>query len=235
MPKLPWIDDKNLYHEVSHLLSIAKNAKGKAENLFGKNVIDPFSALFEMTGFQIDFETWYKSETSRQAQKTLQNHIGDFHQNILGHTNGWDNLKTGSVVDLVSHENKVIAEVKNKYNTISGGKLSDLYYSLDSLVSPKSSVYKGFTAYYVSVIPKRNIRFNKPFTPSDKGKGSKCPSNEYIREIDGASFYEFVTGHKYALADLFNILPGVISECSDERYALKDLNKLKAFYKAAFG
>ncbi len=86
--------------------------------------------------------------------------MGIFTKPILGHTEGWNNLKTGSVVDLVSPVNKVIASrVKNKYNTISGGKLSDLYYSLDSLVSPKSSVYKRLYCYYVSVIPKRNIRF----------------------------------------------------------------------------
>ncbi len=97
-------------------------------------------------------------------------------------------MKVGKVIDLVSEENKTIAEVKNKFNTISGGKLSDLYYSLDKLISPKSSIYKGFTAFYVAVIPKNGIRFNRPFTPSDKDKGAKCPLNENIREIDGASF-----------------------------------------------
>ena len=105
-------------------------------------MIDPFAALFEMSGFEIEYDTWIKSETTRQAQKTLQNHIGDFHQNILGYSKGWTNMKVGNVIDLVSEENKTIAEVKNKYNTISGGKLSDLYYSLDKLISPKSSIYK---------------------------------------------------------------------------------------------
>lgn len=99
-----------------------------------------------MSGFGIDYDTWLKSETTRQAQKTLQNHIGDFHQNILGYSKGWTNMKVGNVIDLASEENKAIAEIKNKYNTISGGKLSDLYNSLDKLVSPKSSIYKGYTA-----------------------------------------------------------------------------------------
>lgn len=44
------------------------------------------------------------NETTRQAQKTLQNHIGDFHQNILGSVDGWINLKVGSIIDLISED-----------------------------------------------------------------------------------------------------------------------------------
>jgi hypothetical protein len=118
MPYLSWITDTNLKKEVSYLLSIAKDAQNVAADEFGKNIIDPFSAIFEMSGFEIDYLTWLKSETTRQAQKTLQNHIGDFHQNILGYSEGWTNMKVGNVIDLVSEKNKAIAEIKNKFNTI---------------------------------------------------------------------------------------------------------------------
>jgi hypothetical protein len=234
MARLKWIDDANLKAEVTLLLSVAKEAKNTAVTEFGKNVIDPFSAIFEMSGFEIDYETWFKSETTRQAQKTLQNHIGDFHQNILGYSKGWVNMKVGNVIDLVSNEKKIIAEVKNKYNTISGGKLSDLYYSLDNLVSPKNSIYKSFTAYYVAIIPKTPERYNKPFTPSDKEKGEKCPVNENIREIDGASFYSLVSGNENALEELFSVLPDIIFECSGGKYKVSDSEKLKSFFKLAF-
>ena len=234
MPRLDWIADASLETEVSQLLSIAKTAKENANEDFGKNVIDPFSAIFEMSGFGIDYETWLKSETTRQAQKTLQNHIGDFHQNILGYSIGWTNMKVGSVVDLVSHEHKIIAEIKNKHNTISGGKLSDLYYSLDGLISPKSSIYKGFIAYYVTIIPKTQKRFNIPFTPSVKEKGERCPVNENIRQIDGASFYSLVTRSDNALENLFDVLPNVILECSHGKYVVKNIDKLKDFFNLAF-
>ncbi|NJK85846.1 MAG: Eco47II family restriction endonuclease [Bacteroidales bacterium] len=95
MPYLKWIDDSALIEEVLHLLSIATKVKKAADTNFGKNVIDPFSALFEIAGFENDIETWVKSETTRQAQKTLQNHIGSFHQNILGNAKGWVNKKPG--------------------------------------------------------------------------------------------------------------------------------------------
>ncbi|MBX2961019.1 MAG: Eco47II family restriction endonuclease [Cyclobacteriaceae bacterium] len=235
MPFLSWIDDASLKDAVSLILKKAKEAKENAEGNFGKNVVDPFSALFEIAGFSLDFETWHKSETTRQAQKTLQNHVGDFHQNILGAVNGWENMKKGQVIDLVSSEKKIIAEIKNKYNTISGGKLSDLYYSLNNLVMPKSSIYKNFTAYYVAIIPKSPDRYDKPFTPSNKDKGEKCAANENIREIDGASFYTLVTGDPNGLENLFDVLPDVIKICSDNKYIIKDKRKLKAFFSTAFG
>ncbi|HPR32569.1 MAG TPA: Eco47II family restriction endonuclease [Prolixibacteraceae bacterium] len=234
MPYLNWISDTNLKNEVNNLLSIAKNAQRTAFSEFGKNIIDPFAALFEMSGFEIEFQTWLKSETSRQAQKTLQNHVGDFHQNILGYSSEWTNMKIGNVIDLVSEKKKMIAEIKNKFNTISGGKLSDLYYSLDKLISPKLSIYKGYTAFYVAIIPQKGKRYNIPFTPSDKEKGEKCPKNENIRAIDGASFYSLATGSDTALEDLFDVLPDVINECHTGNYQFKDQKKLKEFFISAY-
>ena len=234
MPFLKWISDTDLKNEVRQLLSIAKEAQKTAVDEFGKNVIDPFAAIFEMSGFEIDYNTWLKSETTRQAQKSLQNHIGDFHQNILGYSNNWTNKGVGNIIDLLSEKNKTIAEIKNKYSTISGGKLSDLYYSLEKQVSPKSSIYKGYTAYYVAIIPKIGERYNKPFTPSDKDKGEKCPLNDHIREIDGASFYSLVTCSDNALEDLFDVLPEIIKVCSNGKYIIKDKAKLKEFFNLAY-
>jgi len=234
MPKLEWIKDENLYSEVTKLLNTAKIAQINSTKKFCKNVIDPFSAIFEMSGFNLDYDSWEKSETNRQAQKTLNTQIGNFHQNILGYTSKWENRGVGNVIDLVSQERRIIAEIKNKYNTISGGKLSDVYNLLDNQISPKNSNYKGYTAYFVTIIPKKPTRINIPFTPSDNKKGEKCPSNENIREIDGASFYSLVTGYENALENLFDILPEVIYECSGGSYLFKDKEKLKSFYKLAF-
>jgi hypothetical protein len=231
--KLSWINDIALKEAVSNLLEAAKGAKHKAENKFGKNVIDPFSAIFEMAGFGMTYEEWIISEKSRQAQKTLQNFVGEFHQTLLGSCNGWDNMGKGNIIDLHSSGEKVIAEVKNKFNTISGGKLADLYWSLESAVMNKTSIYKGFTAYYVSIIPDGAERFNKPFTPSDKEKGQKCPDNKLIRSIDGASFYSIVTGEENALENLFDALSVVIYEITGNN-AL-DKTKLKNLFKMAYG
>ena len=234
MSKLNWISDNNLEVAVDHILTKAKEANSKSDKEFGKNVIDPFSAIFEMSGFKLDFHTWLKSEKTRQSQKTLQNHIGDFHQKILGSVDKWQNMKTGNIIDLVSQEDKIIAEIKNKYNTISGGKLADLYNSLNGLIMPKSSIYKGYTAYYVAIIPKSRKRFNREFTPSDKEIGEKCQSNNNIREIDGASFYDLVTNEKNALLQLYNALHSIIEKCSSGQLKVDNIDNLTSFFNLAF-
>ncbi len=230
-----FLDDARLVAEVSHLLTVAEEAIENQRKEFGKNVIDPFAAMFEMAGFGLDHAGWVRVELMRQAQKTLLNHIGGFHQNILGAVKGWENMKTGSVVDVVSHEHKVIAEVKNKHNTLSGGKRSDQYENLEKLVMQKASRYHGYTAYFVTIIPKSPERFDRPFTPSEKETGARVQDNPLIREIDGSSFYHLVTGRKDALAEMFKVLPDVISGVSGKVSDPADRAALSAYFQNAFG
>ncbi|NJK85847.1 MAG: Eco47II family restriction endonuclease [Bacteroidales bacterium] len=138
------------------------------------------------------------------------------------------------MIDLVSDSNKIIAEVKNKFNTITFGKLSDLYFSLDNLISPKTSIYKDYTAYYVAIVPKNGLRYNKPFTPSINKTGKKCPVNENIREIDGASFYSLVTGNVNALEELFYVLPEIIQDCSEGHFHISNKEKIFSFFSKAY-
>ncbi len=233
MPKLLWISDDELIKSVSSLLKMASAAKQNALASFGKNVIDPFSAIFEIAGFNMTYDEWVLSEEARQAQKTLQNFIGEFHQKILGSCAGWEDMGRGHIIDIKSDSHKIIAEVKNKHNTISGGLLADLYYSLESAVMDKTSVYKGYTAYHVSIIPKKVAKFNTEFTPSNKQRGQRCPANPLIRQIDGCSFYSLVTGRDNALEELFDVLPFVINHITG--VSLADTQRLKLLFSLAYG
>ncbi len=222
MSYLTYIEDEILKNIVKLVLDKGIDRKKEADDKFTKNVIDPFGALFEAAAFDVDHNAWKSAETIRQCQKTLQNHVGDLHQKILGNVQGWKDLGTGSVVDLVCETTPIIAEVKNKYNTVTGGKLADQYYSLERLVMPKASKYQQYIAYFVNIIPKRAIRYNKTFEPSDKDKGVKCPKNELIRVIDGASFYALVTGEEDAIYNLYKVLPDVIEDIFSEEYSRSD-------------
>lgn len=159
MAKLSFIPDEVLSREVQHLLTIAKMAKAKSERNFTRNVIDPFAVLFEMSGFEVDEKVWEIGEKNRQIQKTLQNHVGSFHQKILGTVDGWKDTGTGGAIDLVSEKHKVIAEIKNKYNTVKGLDKVKIYDHLEMHVMTKGNQYKGFTAYYVEVIPQSGQRY----------------------------------------------------------------------------
>jgi len=238
MPLLEYISDQNLYDEVEYLLKKAINKRNAAEKSFNSNVIDPFGALFEAPGFT-SHQEWRNSEIARQRQKTIQNHVGTFHQKILGHVNGWKDLGRGKIVDLVNDEKKIIAEIKNKYSTVTGGDLSSKYEGLEKLIMPKHSLYKGYRAYFVNIIPKKPARSDVPFTPSNKDNGAPCASNPDLRIIDGASFYEIVTGRANALAELHGILPQVIEFVCRNRlnqpgYTIPDKKDFIEYFKLAY-
>jgi hypothetical protein len=237
MPRLSFITDEELEKAVRHLLTVAKKAKTDVAKDINRNVVDPFSILFQMSGFNINSDTWETGEMSRQAEKTLQNHVGEFHQNILGAASEWNNLGVGQIVDLECPNKKVIAEIKNKHNTVTGGKLAGLYQDLECQVMPKHSKYKDYTAYYVTIIPKNPIRFNEKFTPPNKATGSRCTENDLIRKIDGSSFYAMVTGEVNALSQVFDTLPDVIETIcqSTTGYKFDDRTFAKSFFNAAFG
>ena len=162
MSYLSFIKDEEFLSIVQDILKKGIEAKLKIDRGFNRNVIDPFAILFEMASFGLNQNEWVISEKKRQAQKSLSNHIGLFHQNILGAVSGWENLKVGKIIDVVNPSKKIIAEIKNKHNTIKGSNKADLYYDLEKLVMPKSSEYKGYTAYYVEIIPKKPDRMNIP-------------------------------------------------------------------------
>lgn len=233
MAYLSWVSDSDLETAVNKLLGATQRAKAAALEKIEENVIDPFSAIFQMSGFQMSYEEWFKSEEARQAQKTMQNFVGEFHQEILGYCYDWSNLGKGRIVDLVNRNSRIIAEVKNKHNTISGGDLAHLYWSLEGLVMDKFSVYKDYTAYHVTIIQSEPVRSNKEFTPSDKEKGKKCPNNELIRQIDGASFYELATGSPTALEDLYKVIPDVIANISGIVISFK--SELTTLFRKAYG
>lgn len=233
MPLLSFISDEVLAAAVKRLLDVAMAARIKADNEFERNVIDPFALLFEMSGFNTDKDTWLASEKNRQAQKTLQNDVGNFHQTVLGNIAGWENLGTGGVVDIVSTDRKIIAEIKNKYNTVTGANLSKVYDRLATPVMTKGHQYKGFTAYLVEILPKSTKPYVKDFTPSDNETGQKRPPNPLIQRIDGKSFYALATGVPDALGQLFTVLPDVIESCSEYRFA--DRAFAQQFFQKAFG
>lgn len=210
MPLLPFISDEDLKSAVSEVIDKANAAIETAEEKIHVNAIDPFSAVFDASCLSLDYEEWLKKEKSRQIQKTLQNAIGDFHENIIGSLPGWVKLPVGNVIDNVGEEKRIITEIKNKHNTTKGSDKKQIYDNLESQLALDR--YDGFKAYYVEIIPKNKRVYDKPFTPPDNVTGTNRPEREDIRVIDGKSFYKLASDHDNALHLLYKALPEVISE-----------------------
>jgi len=156
-----------------------------------KNTLDPFSAVIDCMIRDTTPLQFKKQEEARASQKTLQNKVGYFHEDTILCFHGWSKPK---LVDVTNINDKIIAEIKNKHNTTKGNHLKNIYDDLEYKLNTK---YNGFTAYYVQILPKkRKVKtHNKPFTPPDNVTHSNRPKNPQIRVIDGASFYEIVSGN----------------------------------------
>lgn len=136
----------------------------------------------------------------------------------------------------MNHEKKIIAEIKNKHNTVKKSDEIVVYRTLEDLVMRKSSMYKGYTAYFVKIIPEKPRRYDEPCTPSDKATGCTAVENPLIRVIDGYSFYGLVTGRRNAMAQLFAALPKVLMDCypASHQY-LQGMTQADDYFKKAYG
>lgn len=202
-PLLPFISDDDLFTKTKPLVTLVERTADEEERRMDRNTIDPFSALFDAAKQNITLSEWLEQEKSRQVQKTLQNAIGNFHQEILGSMSGWESLQVGGIVDVKNDNRKIVAEIKNKYNTTNSSSAEALY---DHLSNVLGSTYRGYTAYHVQIIPRSRKEYDKPYFPSGR------QSNEKIRVIDGKSFYAMASGEKDALKMLYVVLPKVISK-----------------------
>lgn len=203
------------YHEVKKDLS-AKDLK--------ENGLDPFKTVFDIANRKISFNTWLKNEAARQADKALNNKIGEFHQKLLGGVKGWTNLGTGddSKLDLKKNDNSIFIELKNKYNTVnadSGDKVRD---KLEKALTdhPKAIVYWAF------IISKYND------SGDDVWKKKGRATNVKIRKIWGSKVYELVTGDKNSLKKTWEVLPIAINDYFDGQITISasDMKKLVALF-----
>ncbi len=241
---LSWIDDEALINAVMKVYRSVNDAfESTSLKYLERNVIDPFSLIFETALTDTSMQEWLKIEAQRQAQKKLSNTVGEFHQNILGSCEGWENLGVGhdTGVDLKSSDGLIFAEIKNKYNTIKGSsKIDSLQYLIRIANANKKS-----TIYMVWIIMDKADYTEAQWIVSEV-------SHPRVKLISGESFYAFVTGVPNALYQLHAVLPQVIKKIIDEHGAIKstdiqaiaDLNQqtpddtLKSaydyFFKSAF-
>jgi hypothetical protein len=243
MPYLSYITDEKLLQHTKHLLELAYRAKISASRDFAKNVIDPFSPIFEMCAFNIGHSDWKTSELQRQSQKTFSNGLGKFHQNIIASIDGWDDLNNEGVFDVCNGNRKIIAEIKNKHNTVTGSKLIDVYNDLATAVETKNSRFYGYTAFFVNMIPKRPGGQDRPFVPSNNKTGSQPKELESVRIIDGASFFHLATEIADGLQQLHAVLPTVVEEINMKArispnwkvFSEEDRINIGNYFKDAYG
>ena len=89
-------------------------------------------------------------------------------------------------------EKRILAEIKNKHNTMNASNREKVISDLDIAVRQKG---RGWNGYLVIIVPRNPARYETLVSP-----------NRPVFEIDGASFYHKAADDPNALHDLFDIL-----------------------------
>lgn len=222
----PYVKDEDFLKEVKLVLDAVKNSLEVVEDNLHSNVIDPFSAFFDAVTQNLTYSEWVEQEKHRQLQKTLQNAIGYFHQNILGHVKGWNNPGSGGGYDVENKRKKVFAEIKNKHNTFNSSSMDATY---EKMVRFLEGEKRGYMGYVVIILPKNNRKYNKLFVPAGKNR------REDLRTVDGATFYEMATGDKNALRLLFNSIPKAVKILEKDKKIKTDTKDFIELFDMAYG
>ena len=222
----------NEYQEVLKSIDLKK---------FNSNIIDPIKLLFDKHIYVKSYEEIIALELQRQRDKSNNNSIGYFHQNIFHYIKGCEVPKSGWDIVFKGEKNSYFVELKNKHNTMNSSSSQKTFMKMQNhLLNSKNS--KDICAL-VEVIAKKSA--NEPWVISLDGQ--RQTSNERLRRISIDKFYEIITGDKLAFKKLCEQLPKTIEKLlkqnshlqlqKDNVYnELKKLDKdiLTALYKLAF-
>lgn len=231
---LSFISNEDLYQHVKD--TVEKYSSKMDLKKFNKNILDPIKLTFDSKIYDQSAKELIEAEVLRQVDKTNNNHIGYFHQNIFKYMgNGWTVPESG--FDVVNEEKSYYIELKNKHNTMNSSSSQKTYIKMQNTILRNSNA----TCILVEVIAKKSQDI-----PWKASIDSEQIVNENIRKMSVDKFYEVVTGLKTSFRDLCIILPDVIEDVVSEigTYNIEDtvyneLQKmspdiLKSFYLLSF-
>lgn len=187
---------KNLHD--SYLLAKKDITKKK----FYKNKVDTFKLTFDSNFSNIDEESLIQAEILRQIDKSINNSIGTFHEQILGGIDGYETGKL-SGYDIKANDNTLFADIKNKHNTMNSSSAEALFQKLARYADDN----KKATCYWVQILAKNSI--------NELWKGiinNKEYSHSRVYKISGDKFYELLSGEKDAFFQLYKALPIAIKD-----------------------
>lgn len=208
-----FVSDEHFLNCIETLYNSYKKAKSKiSKTKFYKNKIDTIKLTFDSKFNDLSEEELIKAEISRQIDKSVNNAIGSFHEQILGGIKGYEVGKL-SGFDIKANDNSLFADIKNKHNTMNSSSSESLFQKL----SRYADDYRAQNArcYWVQILATKS--FNEKWFSVINGKEY---SHSRVYKISGDQFYSMLTGEKDAFLQLYKALPIGIEDF------LKTLNTL---------
>ena len=201
-----FISDKHLLTCVENLHKSYLKAKNNiSKKSFYSNKVDTIKLTFDAKFNDIDEESLIQAEILRQIDKSINNSIGTFHEQILGGIKGFE-VGNLSGFDIKAKDDTLFADIKNKHNTMNSSSAESLFQKL----SKYADTYKKSKCYWVQILSKSS------FCELWKGEiNGKEYSHSRVYKISGDQFYALLSGKENALFQLYKNLPLAVKDYLD--------------------
>ncbi len=184
---------------------------------FNSNLVDPIKLIFDKSVYKTSWEEIVNNEIFRQRDKSNNNDIGYFHQNIFLYFEGcevpqagWDVIyrnPAGIVMPDGDVVHTLYVEMKNKHNTMNSASSAKTYIKMQSQILEDDDC----ACLLVEAIAKRSQ--NVKWTTKVDGKNVQ---HRRIRRVSMDQFYSLVTGDEDAFYKMCMALPEVIDTVVNE-------------------
>jgi len=209
-----FISDEHLLDCIGNLHKAYLKAKNNiSKTNFYSNKVDTIKLTFDAKFNEIDEESLIQSEILRQIDKSTNNSIGTFHEQILGGIKGFE-VGNLSGFDIKSVDDTLFADIKNKHNTMNSSSAEALFQKLARYAND----YKKAKCYWVQILAKGS--FCELWTAEINGKEY---SHSRVYKVSGDQFYALLSGQDDALFELYKALPKAINDFLKSTNNNKDL------------
>lgn len=198
-----FISDEHFLTCVGNLHNAYLKAKNNiTKKNFYSNKVDTIKLTFDSKFNNIDEEKLIQSEILRQIDKSINNSIGTFHEQILGGIKGFE-VGNLSGYDIKATDNTLFADIKNKHNTMNSSAAEALFQKLKRYADD----YKQAKCYWVQILAKGS--FCELWSGDINGKEY---SHSRVYKISGDQFYALLSGQTDAMFQLYKALPDAIKD-----------------------
>ncbi|MFV0539764.1 MAG: Eco47II family restriction endonuclease [Aestuariibaculum sp.] len=198
-----FISDEHLLMCIENLHNSYLKAKNNvSKKSFYNNKVDTIKLTFDAKFNSISEDELIQSEIFRQIDKSINNSIGTFHEQILGGIKGYE-VGNLSGFDIKATDSTLFADIKNKHNTMNSSSAEALFQKLARYADD----YKKAKCYWVQILAKSS--FNEHWKGEINGKEY---SHSRVFKISGDQFYAMLSGQDDALYQLYKVLPKAIND-----------------------
>jgi hypothetical protein len=221
--ELKFISEENFKKHVrATIMKYGEKLKSFDVQRFNNNLIDPIKLIFDRFVYNTSWEEIVKNEIFRQRDKSNNNDIGYFHQNIFAYFDGcevpqvgWDVIyrnPNGIILPDGGIVHTLYAEMKNKHNTMNSASSAKTYNKMQTQILDDDDC----ACFLIEAIAKKSQ--NVKWKATVDGKQMQ---HRFIRRISIDQFYDIVTGEEDAFYQMCMTLSRVIHTVVNEEQSVE--------------